>query len=119
MAREISRGVMDRLTIEAAVTVTVAEAAGTPATVAVMVVVPGFRAVTRPWALTIATLVLDEAQVADCVKSSVLPSDMVAEAAICCESPAASVTVAGVTVIDCTVEELTVKVMEVVTDPRF
>ncbi len=51
--------------------------------VAVMVVVPGVRAVARPWLLTVATAVLDELQVIEEVTSWVVPSEKVSMALNC------------------------------------
>lgn len=69
----------------------------TPPLVALIVVVPACRLVAFPVASTVATLEFEELQVEDAFKNSVVPSLSVASAMNLCDSPAATVAVAGVT----------------------
>src|SRR5512134_2505226 len=65
-----------------------------------MVVAPGSRAVARPALVTIARAGWTTLQVAVAVRSCVLPSLQVPVAVYCRDSPRASVTFAGVTVME-------------------
>jgi hypothetical protein len=71
--------------------------------VAVIVVLPGARAVAKPVLLIVATVVLLEAQVAEFVMSLVVPFENVAVAVNCCvlpTTPRFRVVFAGVTAIE-------------------
>ncbi len=89
--------------------VTVSMAAGDEvieSKVAVMLTDPGVRAVAMPFVpavlLIVDITVLDDAQVANVVRSCVLASINVPVAANCCVDPWGTLTTAGVTAIDCT-----------------
>ena len=86
-----------------------------------MVASPEITAVTRPLLagklLTLATFCLNESQVTWWVRSCVVPSEYVPVAVYCCEAPTAKVCAAGVTAIDTKLAEVTVKVVDAVTDP--
>ena len=93
----------------AAVTVTAALALW-PATVAVMVALPGATPVTTPAALTLAMVASDDAKVAFSVSVVVEPSAKVPVTVRPCVPPATRLTVAGVTVIEVSAALVTVMV---------
>ena len=73
----------------------------TPEYAAVMVVEPGDLAVAMPVLETVAAPAFDELQVADLVRSLLLPSLYLPVALNCRPSPAATADMAGVTSMDC------------------
>ena len=79
--------------------------------VAVMAVVPVAPAVAKPLLLTVATDVLEEAQVTCVVMSWLVPSEYVPEAANCLVFPAGMLGLAGVTDMEDRVAEVTVRVV--------
>ena len=81
-------------------TFSVAVAAGAPTTVAVIVVVPGARAVATPLAAIVATAVFDELQVTREVASLTLPSLYWAEAVNCWVVETLTVSLVGEIVTD-------------------
>jgi hypothetical protein len=94
---EAVAGVTAMLTTVGAVTVNVAGADVFPAAVAVMFELPVATAVANPLAAMVATLVLDDAHVAELVRSFVLLSEYIPVAVNCCVVPAAIDAEAGVT----------------------
>ena len=68
-----------------------------PPKVAVMVVVPALTAVARPLLLTVATVALDELQVATAVISRLVPSENMAAAENCVVAPSGMLGLEGVT----------------------
>jgi hypothetical protein len=80
-----------------------------------MAVEPTATAVASPALLIVATVVLDELQIADVVKFCMVRSDNVPVAVNCCVVPLAILLPAGVTSIDATADE--VSVVEPVTAP--
>jgi hypothetical protein len=95
-----------------AVTVNVARLDVTPDSAAVMVVVPGTRALANPFVpvslLTVATSVLDDVQTAESVISCVVPSENEPMAVNCCLLPAGMLVVVGETEIETRVAGVTV-----------
>jgi hypothetical protein len=96
-AIEAVAGVTAMLTTVGAATVNVAGADVFPAAVAVMFVLPVATAVAKPLAAMVATLVLDDAQVTELVRSFVELSEYIPVAVNCCVAPAAIDAEAGVT----------------------
>jgi hypothetical protein len=86
--------------------------------VAVMVVVPAARAVASPLLLIVAVAGLDELQVTWVVISWVVPSENVPVTVSCCVDPTAMVGLAGVTVMEDKVPEVTVRVVFPETVPK-
>lgn len=84
---------------------------------AVIVVLPVMTPLASPAELIVATVGADELHVADAVKSCVLPSLYVPMASNCCDKPAATVPLAGVTAIDTSAADPTVMVVEPHTEP--
>jgi hypothetical protein len=80
--------------------------------VAVMVEVPTPTPVARPAALIVAVVVVPELHVTVVVRFCVVPSLNVPVAVNCCVAPLAIEGFAGVTVIDCNVAAVTVRVVE-------
>jgi hypothetical protein len=78
--------------------------------VAVMVAVPAATAVARPLLLTVATTLAEEFQLTCVVKSKLVPSAYVPEAANCWVTPAGMLGFAGVTDMEIRVAEVTVRV---------
>jgi hypothetical protein len=91
----------------------------TPLTVAVIVVVPCFKAVANPPAAIVANVVFDEAQAAVEVRIAVDPSLYVPSAENCSVRPAATDDVSGATAIDTSVGTTAVTVSEAVPDTPF
>jgi len=74
-----------------------------------MAAVPAATAVARPLLLTVATDMLEEAQVTWVVISWLVPSEYVPEAANCTVPPTAALGLAGVTVMEDRTAEVTVR----------
>src|ERR1700749_827142 len=85
---------------------------------AVMVLVPRLRAVTRPLTVIEAMFVFDELQVTVPVISCVDPSEKVPVAVNCCKVPSGIDGLAGVTAMEVTVALVTVKVAFAETFPE-
>jgi hypothetical protein len=94
----------------AAVTVSVTPGLVTLPDAAVMLVVPAATPVATPLALIVAVAVLDDVHVTPVVNAAVVPLLYVPVAVYCCVSPAAMLTVVGVTAIDCSTAAVTVSV---------
>jgi hypothetical protein len=109
LAIEALPGLTDNDTTTGAVTATFAEPVTEPE-VAVIVVVPGVTLVAYPAVPIVATAETDDAQLADCVRSWVLPSVYVPVAVNCCFSPAGTDGDAGVTAIEVSTAAVTVNV---------
>jgi hypothetical protein len=75
-----------------------------------MLVVPAATPVATPLALIVAVAVLDDVHVTPVVNAAVVPLLYVPVAVYCCVSPAAMLTVVGVTAIDCSTAAVTVSV---------
>src|SRR6266702_6854264 len=90
----------------------------TPPDVALIWDVPCPAPLARPPAVTVATAVFDDTQVAELVSVWVLPSEYVPVAASCCVVPLAIDGFAGVTAIDTRVAGPTVRVVLPVTAPN-
>jgi hypothetical protein len=97
----------------AGVTVSVADDEVTESNIAVMAVDPTSTAVARPVLLIVATVVLDELQIADAVRSCVLPQPVVPVAVNCCVVPLAILAFPGATAIVDTWDEVSVAEPEV------
>jgi len=95
-------------TSTAGVTVSVADDDGTESNIAVMVVEPTSTAVASPVLLIVAVVILDELQIADVVKSCVLPQPNIPLAVNCCSVPLAILALPGATAIDDTWDEVSV-----------
>jgi hypothetical protein len=111
LAIEALPGLTDNDTRTGAVTATLAEPVTEPEVVAVIVVVPGATLVAYPAAPIVATAGTDDAQVADCVKSCVLPSVYFPTASNCCPVPSGIATPFGVIAIEISVGPLTLIVL--------
>jgi len=111
-------GVIAIDTSAAAVTVSCVELLIFP-DVAVIVAVPKPALCASPVALIVAAIGVSEVHVAVLVRSCVPPSVNVPVAVNCCCVPSASVGVAGVTAIDTSAAELTISVVEPVTEPTL
>ncbi len=92
----------------AAVTVSTSTGEVTPLRLAVMLLVPTATPVANPAAVMVAAAVFDEFQVTCAVTFAVEVSLYVPVAVNCCVNPFASVGLAGVTAIDCSVAAVTV-----------
>jgi hypothetical protein len=103
-------GLTDNDTNTGAVTAKLAEPVMVPE-VAVIVVVPGATLVAYPAAPIVATPETDDAQVADCVKSCVLPSVDVPTASNCCPAPSGIAAPLGVIVTETNVGPATLIVL--------
>ena len=85
--------------------------------VALMVVVPGVRAVASPFLSTVATAVLDELQVTEMVTSWVVPSEK-NPVAVSCWVPPGMLELAGVTTMEDKAVEVTIRVVPPETGPE-
>ena len=110
LAIEALPGLTDNDTTTGAVTATFAEPVTEPE-VAVIVVVPGVTLVAYPAVPIVATAETDDAQLADCVRSWVLPSVYVPTASNSCPVPRGIATPLGVIAMETNVGPLTVIVL--------
>ncbi len=110
-------GVITIETSVAAVTVSSVELLTLPE-LAVTVVVPAPLLCASPAVLIVAVVVVSEAQVAELVRSFVVPSVNVPVAVNCCVVPRAIDGVAGVTAIETRAAALTVRLVDPVTEPE-
>jgi len=94
-----------------AVTATLAEPLIVPPDVAVMVVIPGTTVVAYPPPPIVATPEADDAQLADCVRSCVLPSLYVPRAVNCCPVPSGIDAPLGVIAMEINVGPVTLSVL--------
>ena len=100
-----------------AVTVTFVENVN-PLTEAVIVALPVLAAAAKPLALTVATLVLDELQPTDAVRSCVLPSEYLPATVNCCVAPSGTNGFCGLMAAINNAGPATVRVVEVATLPE-
>lgn len=110
-------GVTTSETRVAAVTVRVVDPL-TPLEAAVIVVVPIALLVASPVVLMVATVVCEELQVTEVVRSCVLPSVKVPVAVNCCLVPSAMEGLAGVTVSDTRAADVTLSDVDRLTEPE-